>query len=71
MLTLKTPQRMYEKRIKGFIAVIPFQGKIFQMNTMAAKSASLISFGERLMRENNCKILWISLGNPRSTSRKC
>ena len=63
-LTLRTQQHMYEKRINGFGAVNPFKGKVFQMNTTAAKSESLIRFIERLMKENNGKILWIYLDNP-------
>ena len=63
-LTLRTPQRMYEKRINGFGAVNPLKGKVFRMNTTAARSESLIRFIERLMRKHRGKRLWVYLDNP-------
>ncbi|MDG6933746.1 MAG: IS630 family transposase [Nitrososphaerota archaeon] len=63
-LTLRTPQRMYEKRINGFGAVNPLRGRVFRMNTMEAKSESLIRFIERLLNRNRGKRLWIYLDNP-------
>ena len=63
-LTLRTPQRMYEKRINGFGAVNPLSGKVFRMNTTVAKSESLIRFIERLLNRNRGKRLCIYLDNP-------
>ena len=63
-LTLRTPQRMYEKRINGFGAVNPLNTKVFTMNTTAARSESLIRFLERLIKKNPGKRLWVYLDNP-------
>ncbi len=58
-LVLRTPQRMYEKRINGFGAVNPLEGKVFRMNTTVAKSESLVRFFERLVKEHTGMRLWI------------
>ena len=63
-LTLRTPQRMYEKRINGFGAVNPLIGKVFRMNTADAKSESLIMFIEMLAMRHRGKIQWTYLDNP-------
>ena len=63
-LTLRTPQRMYEKRINGFGAVNPLRGRVFRINTTEAKSKSLIRFLERLLVMHRGKRLWIYLDNP-------
>ncbi len=48
-LTLRTPQRTYEKRKNGFGTVNPLRGMVFSMNTAEAKSKSLIRFPEKLL----------------------
>ena len=63
-LTLRTPQRMYEKRINCFGAVNTFKGRVYRMNSTAAKSESLIRFIERLSSRHRGKTLWIYLDNP-------
>ena len=63
-LTLRTPQRMYEKRINGFGAVNPFRGRVFRVNTTEAKSKSLIKFLEKLLEIHPRRRLWIYLDNP-------
>lgn len=63
-LTLRTPQRTYEKRINGFGTVNPLRGMVFSMNTAEAKSKSLIRFPEKLLVMHRGKRLRIYLDNP-------
>ena len=63
-LTLRTPQRMYEKRINGFGAINPLRGRVFRMNSTEAKSKSLIKVLERQLEIHPRRRLWIYLDNP-------
>ena len=63
-LTLRTPQRMYEKRINGFGAVNTVSGRVYRMNSTVAKSKSLIRFIEKLVSRHKGKKLWKYLYNP-------
>ena len=53
-LTLRTPLRMYEKRINGFGAVNTLRGNVFRMNTTAAKSMPPIKLLEMHPRRRLC-----------------
>jgi hypothetical protein len=60
-LTFRTPQPMHEKRINGFVNLL--EGKVFRMNTMAAKYVSLTCFIERLLRKHLGMRLWVYIDN--------
>jgi transposase len=55
---------MCGKRINGFCAVSTVKGRVYSMNSTAAKSESSIRFIETLMSRHRWKTLWIYIDNP-------